>query len=334
MRECSLIIDGGTTNTRFTLLDGDAVIERKERRVGASDSEAEEGNLCLMKSVSEAVREMEKKHGCQIRHIYASGMITSDAGLYEVSHMEAPVSLGDLAKGMVTTKISGIGEDIAFHFVPGVKFFNEDGVCTDMMRGEETEVFGALKPEDYDKSVIMVHFGSHNKMIACYNGKICEAITTIGGELLWAALHHTILKTSVGTGEDDFQIMEKYVRMGYEEARCDSITRALFSARIHSVIRQASADEVKSFIYGALMYSDLKAFAPLMKQKADKFIFYGREYYIEAFKICMKLMYPDYQVRMETIPFEKSEWLSLKGIRMIQAIGMKESGMQRMEEAI
>jgi len=75
-----IAIDGGTTNTRLTLMDGGKIIKKYKLNVGARD-----------KSLAEAVRGGLAEVMCPaVTRIAASGMITSDAGLFSLPHIAAP----------------------------------------------------------------------------------------------------------------------------------------------------------------------------------------------------------------------------------------------------
>ncbi len=321
MKKCNLFIDGGTTNTRFVLLDGknEKVIARMERKVGASSTESSDANEKLKLSVKDAIYRLETENGCRIENIYASGMITSNAGLYELPHIDAPAAVENLKNGIEKVYLPEISRDVPFQFFPGIKFQNQPEIGFDMMRGEEVEIYGALEPEDYQKSILFIHFGSHNKLIFVEDGIIRNAITTISGELLWAIVTETILKSSIGNFEEPFTMDPSYIEMGYRETKESSISRSLFVARIHQVINEATHEQVKSYLYGAITFLDLQVFSKLMTKETDKMILYGRENFIKAFRHCMRFVEEGQleKIPIEEISFEESEKLSVQGIQAI-----------------
>jgi 2-dehydro-3-deoxygalactonokinase len=321
VNEYNLVIDGGTTNTRFVLMDhkNEKIVNRIERKVGASNATSASENEELKTTVKDVICELQKQNDCIIKNVYASGMITSNAGLYELAHIEAPATVEKIQSGIHTVSMPEISQNALFHFIPGIKFQNQRTIGMDMMRGEEVEIFGALEPEDYQKSIMFVHFGSHNKLIFVKNGVISNAITTIGGELLWAIANETILKSSIGNFEETFEIDNDYVELGYHEAKENNISRALFLARIYQVINQATEEQVKSFLYGALMFVDLQAFSKLLGNKADKIVLYGRDNFVKTFKTCIRLFAGKEitSAEIKEIDFEESEKLSIQGVKMI-----------------
>ena len=73
--------------------------------------------------------------------ILASGMITSEFGLYELPHLTAPAGIKELHDSMAEVSFPEISP-IPFVFIRGIKV-NSDKLCDfDMMRGEETELVG------------------------------------------------------------------------------------------------------------------------------------------------------------------------------------------------
>lgn len=319
MKEYSLIIDGGTTNTRFTLLEQNTVISRTECKIGAANADSSAVNEPLKQVVKDKITELKEQYKGVITDIFASGMITSNAGLFELAHIEAPASLEALAGGIRPVRMPEICEEAVFHFIPGVRFPNQPSIGMDLMRGEEMEIMGALKQEEEDRSLLFLHFGSHNKLMFYGGGAIQNSITTIGGELLWAIIHHTILKSSATDPSESFAMDKEYVKAGFQETKRSNISRSTFQGRILQVAGQAGKEQVLSYIYGAVMYTDMQAFAPLLKQKADKCILYGREAFIKAFLICLSLPEEEIpQLKTEIIPYEESQWLSFKGVQKIR----------------
>ena len=69
-------IDGGTTNTRFTLTEDGRVLERVSRHVGASSAETD-GNRALREAVAEELAVIQARHGLRAERVVIAGMITS-----------------------------------------------------------------------------------------------------------------------------------------------------------------------------------------------------------------------------------------------------------------
>ena len=314
MKNCLVIIDGGTTNTSFRLIEDDKLIAESKRRVGATDAKSK--NTVLKEIVKSEIENLQKKYDCKINDVYASGMITSATGLKEIPHIPSPVTLKNLADNVQTHILDSMPE-IRFHFVPGIRAEAGDGTGIDLIRGEETELFGAADSGDEEKDLLFIHFGSHNKIIRMVKNSIQAAETTLSGELLWAICSDTILKSStpdlIG---NDYILDAESMAKGFTDAQKHGFSRTLFLGRIAQVVQGKSPDQVLSAIFGALTYLDYQAFSPMLTKGADKLVLYGRDTFIQAFYACLPLMSLDEKLtsNIECISFEESQRLSLKGI--------------------
>lgn len=317
MKRYRLFIDGGTTYTRFTLMDQETIVVREEYQIGAGDASHPEENEKLESVVGRVIGKMQQAYECRIEEIYASGMITSNIGICEVPYVKAPAGVSDLARGMKTKQINTEDGWKTVYFVPGISFPDKDGHVADVMRGEEVEIIGGLKQHNLNGNVMFVHFGSHNKMIYCQDQKICESVTTISGELVWAVLNQTILRSSALVCEDESLMDEDFIRLGYQNACRVGLSRALFMARILQTQERVGGRQITSYIYGVLTCEDIKAFSELLKKKVDQFILYGRSCFIRAFSVCLKLYDDEIWGEMVRMTFEESEGLSVQGMSVI-----------------
>ena len=163
MRKCLLLLDGGTTNTRFTLVENNQILAQSQCRTGAVDAAREGQNHLLQAAVRREMNALQNRWDCSIEEIYAAGMITSDTGLCEIKHIEAPVDLFRLAASVQVRTLPEIS-NVPFCFVPGIRFETGGPDNTDMLRGEEAEVFGALDSEDDGKQLFIQFRLSQQKL--------------------------------------------------------------------------------------------------------------------------------------------------------------------------
>lgn len=306
-----LMIDGGSTHTRFTLWKNRSVVARTRQKAGASHA----GAQSLSSVVQQEIAALQQQYNCRITEIYASGMITSESGLLEVPHICGPAGLDELARAVAVRRIPEICE-ATFHFVPGIRFVGKSPQDADLMRGEEVEILGAIPPGREDEDRLFVHFGSHNKLIVYREGRICRSVTTLGGELLWAVRQDTILKNSLGPSLSADLRAEDVLR-GYRCTLEAGLTRALFTVRTQDIMEHAGDRQCLSYLYGAILGSDLQSFHQILQDAPFALVLYGREEFVRAAEICLAQSVGD-PSRLRSIPYEESEWLSVQGMLRIR----------------
>ena len=251
-----LTIDGGTTNTRVTLVSDGRVVDQAKIAVGARSCIggaealkqailAEIDNLCLRNSID--IQEIDA--------IIASGMITSEYGLYHLDHISAPAGIPELHRGI--RRVENALGSLPCHFIPGVK--QSSGEAVDMMRGEETEIFG-LPTGEYVEDTVTVLPGSHSKHIRLDGkGRISAFRTLITGEAISAMAEGTILKGAVklgGAAPDRDAILA-----GYDAAREHGLYEALFRVRTNRLLLGKGEGESNGFFLGAMLSDEIASLA-------------------------------------------------------------------------
>lgn len=119
--------------------------------------------------------------------VIASGMIGSAQGWRETSYCAAPAGVAELAAALVTVE-TGNGP---MHIVPGVL---HGGGNPNVMRGEETQIFGALSLTlDWADDSLMVLPGTHSKWVSVQDARIAAFTTYMTGELFAVLREHSIL---------------------------------------------------------------------------------------------------------------------------------------------
>jgi 2-dehydro-3-deoxygalactonokinase len=114
----------------------------------------------------------------------ASGMIGSRQGWVEAPYCDTPASPERLAAGIV--QVPGANLSI----VPGVRTRDDQGM-PDVMRGEETQIQGAIDPALPLAFAVLP--GTHSKWARVEHGRLAAFTTFMTGEIYGALLDHTIL---------------------------------------------------------------------------------------------------------------------------------------------
>ena len=241
-------LDGGTTQTRLRVWDGQHVRFDAARPVGARQG-AVEGHTRALRT---AVRELIEVARLQfvLDSVVACGMLTSPSGLAEIQHLQAPVSAQQLASGMVHLDIEGCGEIL---FIPGVRTGNSD-----VMRGEETEVTGLRQRLTLTGPVNFLHFGSHDKLIVTNDEGIQGSQTNINGELLSVLTGQTILWASTVPPESLGKVDLDCWQQGLEAARQHGLSQAAFLVRVNGLLGGLTPEQGTSWLLGVLAEANLR----------------------------------------------------------------------------
>ena len=262
--ELCITIDGGTTNTRACLVRGSRVVAKAARGVGVRNVAIEETTVSLQAAVKECIEEILQRSGhssVDIDLICASGMLTSNVGLREVSHVPVPAGLDELATRVTAASFSEIIPS-PIYLVPGVKTRPkgtaiEDLSQLDMMRGEEVEVLGILELTGHRGPLYVVLPGSHTKLLKIDSrNRIVGSYTTLAGELMQALAERTVLASSIEWPASDPPLWND-LEAGTRFVNRYGLLRGGFAVRLADVLTGMSERRCAWFFVGMVVGSDL-----------------------------------------------------------------------------
>lgn len=255
-------IDMGTTNTRICIWDkSDHLIDYGKYAFGVRDTLTQGGNTWIEARIEQELGQLRDKLMIkqeEIELIIASGMITSNLGIKEVPHLVAPVGMDDLASSTVKYQWNSESK-LSMYLIPGIK--NNAHDFPDMMRGEEVEASAIIAKYFKNMPLLILLPGSHNKIVAVdEKGKITKGITTLAGELLSVITKNTILADSLGglTIEKE-NVVREMMKRGYEDSKKFGLGRTCFNVRLLDKIEHHEKDELKNYLLGAVLESDIKS---------------------------------------------------------------------------
>ena len=250
-----IALDGGTSNTRVSLYSEGRVLNTVRLSVGARANGEEKGVLdrAVKQAIDSLLRAYKLKES-DVQAILGSGMLTSEMGLYCVPHLLAPVGVAELHKGITRVMLPSISP-IPFFLVPGVKTVG-DLASTDLMRGEETELYGLFDAPP--KNAVVILPGSHSKIIQTDGeGRIVSFKTMLTGELLAAVSTHTVLGSSITLSEGE--LVKNALFDGYRYTELHGVNEALFKVRVARLSLGVSHNEAYSFLLGTVLHDEIKA---------------------------------------------------------------------------
>ncbi len=181
--------------------------------------------------------------------IVASGMIGSQQGWAEAPYISCPAGLAELGANLLPVDIPRRRK---LWIVPGVSITGPDGV-PDVMRGEETQVFGALTMAEREKgSGLFVLPGTHSKWVRVEDGRIVWIRTFMTGELFSVLVKHSILGKLIREGATtDNDAFERGVNHAHRDPF--GLSSLLFSARTLPLFNQLEATAIADYLSGLLI---------------------------------------------------------------------------------
>jgi 2-dehydro-3-deoxygalactonokinase len=261
MKPALLAIDWGTSSLRGALLTADgAVMEERAFPRGIltvpSDGfatvfdecfgdwrAANPGLLCLM-----------------------AGMVGSRQGWQEAAYCACPAGFADIA-GQLSWIAPGPESSAGrIAIVPGLCCEREglpsDGALSklpDVIRGEETQVFGALQSlQLHDQDAVLVLPGTHSKWVRVEGGRITSFTTFMTGECYALLRQHSILARTLPIDESPFDAAA-FVQGVQIALRGTSLLQTAFSARTLALFDRLSPEALESYLSGLVIGEELRA---------------------------------------------------------------------------
>jgi len=239
-----IALDWGTSNLRASLLgEGGRLIERRSAPGGVmavSDGRFEQ-------ALREVCGDWLGQHHVPL---IASGMIGSRQGWREAPYVACPAAARDLSQCLTTVPLS---HGATLHIVPGLHCIGNDGI-DDVMRGEETQLWGA----DLPAVSCAVLPGTHSKWAwTGAAGEIVRFQTYMTGELYGLLTRHSILGRLMAFGQERPAEFERGALIGLaEHAR---LTHIVFAARTAGLMGRTEPEGLPDFLSGLLVGAEIGA---------------------------------------------------------------------------
>jgi 2-dehydro-3-deoxygalactonokinase len=177
----------------------------------------------------------------------ACGMIGSRQGWVEAPYVECPASLTALADRIVQAPQQ------ALTIVPGIATRDAAGI-PDVMRGEETQLLGAVGPEE---RVLAVLPGTHSKWARVEHGRVVDFTTFMTGELYAVLIDHSMLGRLAGhePGRFSRDAFSRGVARGLEDGE---LAHDIFGARTLALTNALGSDDVADWLSGLLIGREIR----------------------------------------------------------------------------
>jgi 2-dehydro-3-deoxygalactonokinase len=241
--------DWGTSHLRLTLCDerGRALAHRGGPGVAQRTADCPSTLAALIGPWREA-------HGTL--PVILCGMVGSTIGWTPVPYLPCPARAEDLAHGVLGV---GDGQGPQVQIVPGLSCRNRCG-APDVMRGEETQVLGALQLDERlrrGRHLVCLP-GTHTKWVHLDDGVVSEFTTAVTGELFAIVKQHSVLIRA--TDADPAADHEAYVRHAIAQTRAHgaaSLVHLLFECRSRQLAGEFSPAQAAAYLSGLVVGADV-----------------------------------------------------------------------------
>ncbi len=240
-----IAVDWGTSNLRVWAMGSEGILAQASSDDGMGRLSRDQFEPALLSLILPWL-------GRDVTPVLACGMVGSRQGWFEAPYRAVPSTPVDFA-GLVRVPVKD--PRISVHIAPGLKQTKP----ADVMRGEETQIAGALALDPSFDGVMCLP-GTHSKWAQVSAGEVVSFQTFMTGELFALLSEHSVLRHGmVGKGWDDAAFDG-----GLSDAlsRPDRIGAHLFTLRAEGLIADLPAEAARARLSGLLIGVELAAAKP------------------------------------------------------------------------
>ena len=239
-------VDWGTSSFRLWLVDrtGDVLAERRSGEGMLAAAKA--GFPAVLRSHLAAVEAPDHLP------VLVCGMAGARTGWVEAGYVDTPAPLSAVLKQAV--RVPGEVRDV--RILPGIA--QRDAGAPDVMRGEETQLLGALGVDAAGEALVCMP-GTHSKWVCVKNGIVERFATFMTGELFSAISRETILSLAVAGADDaeDVASFKAAVKAAYEAPAFAA--NLLFGARSRQLLFGGAPAAARETMSGTLIGIEVAA---------------------------------------------------------------------------
>jgi 2-dehydro-3-deoxygalactonokinase len=184
--------------------------------------------------------------------VVMAGMVGSAIGWQVVPYLRGDTPLDELGRHLAPVLEAPAGRRWAI--VPGYSLADADG-GVDVMRGEETQLFGALRllgANAADGYYVLP--GTHSKWVRLRQGRIVELRTYLTGELFALLRQHGTLASALQGSKAAVDAADPAFARGVRDAaRRPTLSHALFGARARVVTGALAPEAAAAYVSGLLV---------------------------------------------------------------------------------
>jgi 2-dehydro-3-deoxygalactonokinase len=239
-------VDWGTSSFRLWLIDGADRVLGERRSDQGMMAAAKAGFAAVLQSHLEAVG------AASDLPVIICGMAGARQGWVEAGYVDTPARLGAILERAAS--VPGQSRDI--RILPGIA--QRDAGAPDVMRGEETQLLGALGLDAVDDAIVCMP-GTHSKWVTVQGRAVARFATFMTGELFGAIARDTILSYAVAGAEEaeDAGAFKSAVLAAFESP--PRAANLLFQVRSRQLLFGGTPAAARETISGTLIGLELAA---------------------------------------------------------------------------
>lgn len=236
-----IAVDWGTTSFRLWLLGRSGAVLAERRSSEGMTTAMRTGFAEVLQSHLDAIGAPEGLP------VLVCGMAGARQGWVEAGYIDVPASLSRVLDGAV--RVPEQVRDV--RILPGLAQRDKD--APDVMRGEETQLLGALASSGAGEALVCMP-GTHSKWVTVRDGGVTEFATFMTGELFDVISKQTILSHAVADADaftGEHAAFTAAVRDIY--ATPQLATNRLFALRSGQLLHGLTATDAKAKLSGIMI---------------------------------------------------------------------------------
>jgi 2-dehydro-3-deoxygalactonokinase len=223
--------------------------------------------------------------------VILSGMIGSRQGWKEAPYARCPADADDIVNALAQIEWN----ELSITLVPGLSAENDD--MPDVMRGEETQIFGALALSGQSDGLFLLP-GTHSKWAETRDSRIVSFRTFMTGEVFGALKEHTILGRLMNEGSEA-DAFARGVREGAALGSAGALLNRVFATRTYGLMDKLPGTALSDYLSGLLIGAEIAeatrttenavtiiASRALAQRYADALSLLGRDSIARAASLC------------------------------------------------
>lgn len=206
--------------------------------------------------------------------VVAAGMVGSAQGWLRTEYLSTPANLASPTLALATV-ILGDGRPV--HIIPGVI---HDSTMPDVMRGEETQILGALElqrgsagsgePTDLTEQWLVLP-GTHSKWVRVIGSTIQEFSTSMTGETYSLLMQHSILaKLAQSQNAISWDAFERGLSIAFSPHGSRGIMATAFSARTLVLTGRLEPAEIADYLSGLMIGHEILSVSETWKGREQR----------------------------------------------------------------